>query len=138
MKKTRVFQWFTSLKVSFSVGSRLEGECRTLFFFDTSKPPFDPRIILDKMFWGHLSSLIVAFCSGKSSGFVRGSISKNGGLGELLEKSGVEWSSYAPQYPSSRPSEPHYSLSKPELFIYYHGKVDNWDLFKDARRLKVS
>ena len=83
---------------------------------------------LDRILYaGRQSPLIVAFSSGKSTGFVRNRISENGGLGELVNFFGVEWSSYASHHPSSGP----------ELFIYYHGKVDNWDLFEDARRLEV-
>ena len=128
MKRTRVFQWFTSLEVSFSVGCWLKGKYRKLVFYDTNKPSFDLDIILDELVWGHQSPLIVAFCSGKSPGFVRESISKDGGLGELVEMLGVEWPGHAP----------HYLHSWPKLFICYRGTVDTWDLFKDAKRLEVS
>ena len=128
MKKTRVFQWFSSLKVTFSVGPWLRGKCRTLFFFDTSEPPFRPHLNLHPIFADPQSPLIVAYSSRNSAGFVRGSISKNGGLGELVNVFGVEWSSYASRYPSSRP----------KLLICYRGEVDNWDLFEDAGRLEVS
>ena len=126
--KTRVFQWFTSFEASFSVGRWLEDKCRKLVFYDTNKPSFDLDIILDELVWGHQSPLIAAFCSGKSPGFVRESISKDGGLGELVEMLGVRWSGYAPRYLSSWP----------ELFIYYRGTVDNWDLFNDAKSFEVS
>ena len=106
----------------------MEGKCRTLVFFDISKPPFRPQMILDHIFEDCQSPLIVAFASGKAPGFVRERISKDGGLGKLVESCGVEWTSCALHYPSSWP----------KLLICYRGTVDNWDLFKDAKRLEVS
>ena len=128
MKKPRVFQWFTSLKVFFSVGFWLEGKYRKLVFYDTNEPPFDPHLILDEMFWGEPSPLIISFFGGKFSEFVRESISKDGGLGELVKEFGVRQPSSIPQCLSSWP----------KLLFYCYGKVENWDLFEDAKRLEVS